>query len=53
LRADFKTAIERYQAVSFIHPNDPVAALMEKRCREYMSGPQPTTWDTTFRMKDK
>jgi adenylate cyclase len=53
LRGDFQEARERYQTLLVFRPNDAVAALMSKRCGEFVSTPPPTNWDTTFRMKDK
>jgi adenylate cyclase len=53
LRGDFHQAHENYQALLVLRADDPVATLMEKRCVDYMTGPRPTEWDTTFRVKEK
>jgi adenylate cyclase len=53
LRADFSEARERYGTLLVFQRDDPVAVLMEERCREFMGAPPPTNWDTTFRMKSK
>jgi adenylate cyclase len=53
LRGDFVQAREHYQALLVLRPHDSVAALMEQRCRDFMAGPRPTEWDTTFRFKEK
>jgi adenylate cyclase len=53
LQGDFRAAQAGYQELAAAYPEDAVAALMEKRCAEFMSRPQPTEWETTFRMKDK
>jgi hypothetical protein len=53
LRGDFDGALQGYRALLVLRPDDPVAALMEKRCSEFMAQPRPTEWDTTFRFKEK
>ena len=46
-------ARERYLKLLQIFPAVPVATLMCRRCAEFMAGPPPTEWDTTFRMREK
>ena len=53
LASDFAAARERYLKLLQIFPADPVATLMCRRCAEFMAGPPPTEWDTTFRMREK
>jgi adenylate cyclase len=53
LRGDFADAHERYRALLAFQPDDPVAVVMEARCREFIGTPPPTDWNTTFRMKLK
>jgi hypothetical protein len=42
---DFKGAVERFQQVQRILPQDFVAELMENRCLDYIQNPPPANWD--------
>jgi class 3 adenylate cyclase/HAMP domain-containing protein len=42
---DFKGAVERFQQVQRILPQDFAAELMENRCLDYIQNPPPANWD--------
>jgi len=42
---DFKGAVEGFQQVQRILPQDFVAELMENRCLDYIQNPPPANWD--------
>jgi len=50
---DWKQAIQLYEQIAGLMPNDRIPAIFTERCRQYLSNPPPADWSGVHEMKTK